>query len=139
MPLRKREAGQSTLLPFCREAILSFIKVSDGQRGAGASATGLVKVGEAGRWGVTSQLQVAPKHALAEIDGTQAFALEREEGGFIGGIRHAQVSREFEAVDDCQFRSQADMFGAQVTMAFHDLSRQHSLPQHIGEAVKCRA
>ena len=51
---------------------------------------------------------------------TQPLAFHGEKGEFVDRVETAEVSAEFEAVDDERRRSQKDMLGAQIAVALHD-------------------
>lgn len=73
------------------------------------------------RRGPAAELRLQPvEQKGADPGGAEDLAFEAEMVRFVIGIDDAQGAAEFETVDDLQRFSQADMFGAEVAVAFDD-------------------
>jgi len=61
-----------------------------------------------------------PKQGTPDAAGAEPLALHRKKRELVHRVETAQITSEFEAIDDPRRGSQTDMLGAEITVAFHD-------------------
>ena len=96
--------------------------MQDREARADESRDRLVEGNQPGRREIAGPQAIPAEQDWPDIPGADPLAFHRQKRELFNGVQRATVSAEFEAIDNPRLRSQIDMLGTKIAVAFHQLS-----------------